>query len=257
MEDRRPGLGGVVQRGLGLKEKLRSVLWLRVPVTVVLLCLAGYLAVPIAHEYQDRQTYRHAPACPAGQSRTAAADADCLVHATGLITDKKAWESCSSDSYGRRCGTVYRLWAGTRVHEEQRTESIRVEEDTYEYIHRRDHAELRFWHDELVRITVRDHTERLDPYFGFREGKLLWWLMGAWFALGAAVTVATGYVRRVLSHWKGLWVPAYYFLPYAAVASTIEGVLFDAQPMWAWIMFAVVMGPPGIVMMWVFLTERD
>ena len=50
------GLGGFVQRGLALKEKPRSVLWLwlRTLITVVLLCLTGYLAAPIAGEVQAR-----------------------------------------------------------------------------------------------------------------------------------------------------------------------------------------------------------
>ncbi|MFF1680506.1 hypothetical protein ACFVYG_31290 [Streptomyces sp. NPDC058256] len=135
VEDRKPGLGGFFQRVRVLGENPWTLRSLRALVTVPLLCLTGFLVVPVVDEYQDQQTYRHASVCPAGQDRTADADPDCLVPGTGLVTDKVTWSKCESIGYGaEKCRPAYRLQADMRVQEERRTEWIDVGKDIYRLV---------------------------------------------------------------------------------------------------------------------------
>ncbi|MGI5459732.1 hypothetical protein ACQEWB_42500 [Streptomyces sp. CA-249302] len=229
--------------------------WARALGTIALLCLAGGLAVPVADEYHERQTYRHASVCPGGQG-SAGKRADCLVPGTGQVTGKTSWTRC--DSYGDvapdSCTRGHRLRLDMRFAGERRTESLHVGADTYRRAGRGDRAELLVWHGEVVRLTVRGHTERLDPYFGVRWTPLAW-LAGAWFALGAAAVVALGYVRRLRIRWWSPSLLGFYCFPGAAVGLVLEGVLFDGRPVWAWILAAVCAAVTGALALMSLLTS--
>lgn len=241
VEDRKPGLGGFVQRFRALGGNPWALRSLRALVTVPLLCLTGFLVVPVADEYQDQQTYQHASACPAGQGRTADADPDCLVPGTGLVTDKVTWSKCESIGYGaEKCRPAYSLQADIRVQEERRSEWIDVGKDIYRSVERRDVVDLYMWHDEVARIAAGDRTERLDPYFGLRYGPMAW-LAGAWLVLVAAGFVATGYTWMLFS-WLGLFILGCSLVPFIAIDAVIEGALFGAGPAWIWIVGAIGMG---------------
>ncbi|WP_405927018.1 hypothetical protein [Streptomyces sp. NBC_00035] len=240
VEDRKPGMGGLFQRVRAVGENPWTLRSLRTLVTVPLLCLTGFLVVPVADEYQDQQTYRHASVCPAGQDRTADEDPDCLVPGTGLVTDKITWSKCESIGYGaEKCRPAYKLQTDIRVQEERRTEWIDVGKDIYRSVERRDLVDLYVWHDEVARIAVGDRTERLDPYFGLRYGPMAW-LAGAWLVLVAAGFVAMGYTWMLFSR-LGLLILGCSLIPFIAIDAVIEGALFGSGPMWVWIVAAIGM----------------
>lgn len=238
----------VVLRHLGAR---RLSLWaVRLLIGAGLVLLSWPLAAPLADQYRAQEAYRKVSACPAGQVRTASG-ADCLVPGTGTVTDKETEESCSTDSYGvESCTTHYGLRTDMRVHGDARTEWIYVGRDTYRQVERGDRAELRLWRDIVVRITVGDHTEQLDPPFGFRA---LWgeWgkygsLLGAWLAPGVALLVVSGR-RELFGEALPALLLAHVFLGFLA-AWVIEGELFGPGEGWT------ILIPLSLAAMAVFFT---
>ncbi|WP_411149237.1 hypothetical protein [Streptomyces sp. A30] len=199
-----------------------------------IILLTWPLAAPLADQYRAQEAYRSASECPAGEVRTASG-VDCLVPGSGTVTDKETEESCSTDSYGvESCATHYRLRTDMRVSGDARTEWIYVGPDTYRQVERGDRAELLLWRDIVVRITVGDHTEKLDPGFGFRalygEWGKLWSLLGAWLAPGVALLVVFGR-REMLGVSSPAVVLMYLFLGFLTLA-VVETELFGPDQGW-------------------------
>lgn len=192
VQDRTPA-----RRWRGVRRNLRSVPGPRLLVTVVLVGLAALASTPLAGEYQALQTYRNATVCPVGQSRSADGD-DCLVRATGEVTDKEVGQSCTTDSYGAKsCAPKYLV--RVRVPGRGETGWISTRHVTHREAVRGDRADVVLWQDDVVRLTVRGNTEKHEPYYGLKK-HFAWLLMVAPLPLAVAVLVAVGRLGRMVFH---------------------------------------------------------
>ncbi|MDQ1046394.1 hypothetical protein [Streptomyces sp. V4I2] len=223
--------GKAALRHLGARRlSLRAV---RLLIGAGLVLLSWPLATPLVDEYRAQEAYRSASACPAGEVRTASG-ADCLVPGTGTVTDKETEESCSTDSYGvEDCSTYRGLRADLRVHGDARTEWIHVGQDMYRHVERGDRAEVILWRDEVVRVTVGDRVERIDPGFGLDA--LRWesfgLLLGSWLAPGAALLVVFGRRRLFGCTTLGLLLITYLFTGLFAFLA-LDSALFGPGEWW-------------------------
>lgn len=151
---------------------LTQALTLAVAVGGLLLC-----AQRVVEAYDDATGARHAPVCES-DSQT-----DCVAETTGTVIDKDTREYCSTDVNDHQsCTTRFSLRLRYADHSAWRD----VGWDAYDDARRGDRAELRTWHGDVVRLTVRGHTATYDPS---STNSMDVWLIAAWLLLGLAIRV--------------------------------------------------------------------
>jgi len=191
----------------------RAPVWIRL--LVVAMVTAGVIACAewTAEAYRETVVYRQTVDCSAGTG-------SCVDLEEARVMDKAKVEGCTGSGSTRNCTSRYRL----RIDEGRRIEWLDVSSETYNAAFRGIRAELRTWHDSVVGITVRSHTQTFPPPSdnSMRLGTAAVWLLlglALWAGLSGSLSAL---VQPASVGWAFLTLPVVFLVDNALFGADVK-----------------------------------